>query len=433
MIPGTRLHGARAVSLAYIWLLVAVMVNQGLHSVGLPAVTTSTATPYDPLGTAAVAVLGISSVAVLLWVPSRTAIPDAVWWLALAASGIFLAAYLSALLGGYGSSPSTLVGGAASAAVLIGGSTLSSRDLRRLLIWGGGVFAWGSLLIGVLTVGGLSGVTGVDSGERYSDWLRVLGVPVSAPEFGVLVGLGSGRQALAGTMAMLLLMQCVVLATDSPGATIREWLIGPVGSAAALAWTFSRTGFLALLIAVAIQALPWRRWSGRPLVTLTFVGLVLISILPLAALSNYRAGNPSGTWEWRLELWHQSLESLSTSWIFGLSAATPPPLGALHAHNLILEVLTVGGVLALIAYAYFLWRATDVAVTALPSCRAALAALSIFVVLGQTEMPLSFRAPGITQRWFILLVVLSATAALLASSRHAASTMEPESTTGDPR
>ncbi len=433
MIPGTGLHGARAVSLAYVWLLVAMMVNQGLHFVGLPAVTTSTATPYDPLGTAAVAVLGISSVAVLLLVPTRTAIPDTAWWLALATTGIFLAAYLSALLGGYGSSQSTLVGGAASAAVLIGGSALSSTDLRRLLIWGGGVFAWGSLLIGALTVGELAGVTGVDLGERYSDWLRVLGVPITAPEFGVLVGLGNGRQALAGTLAMLLLTQWVVLATDSPGAKIREWLIGPLGSATALAWTFSRTGLLALLIAVAIQALPWRRWSRRPPVNLTFVGLVLISILPLAALVNYQAGNPSGTWEWRLELWHQSLESLSTSWIFGLSALTPPPLGALHAHNLILEVLTVGGVLALIAYGYFLWRATDVAVTAVASCRAALAALSIFVVLGQTEMPLSFRAPGITQRWFILLLVLSATAASLSGSRHAAYTRERVSTTGDSR
>lgn len=419
MTPGRQREGVRAVSLAFIGWCIALMVNQGAHAAGLPAFTTSTATPYDPLGAAAFTFIGIPSIAAITLIARRAPIPQATWLLALATSGVFLAVYISTLLGGHGSSSSALLGALASAAALISGSVLPSGDLRKLLVWAGGIFAWGSLMVGMLTISGVNGVAGVDLGARYSEWLRFVGLPVSTPELGVLTGLGGGRQALAGTMAMLLITQLTVLKTSVPPAKLHEWLVGPLGSALALAWTFSRTGLIALLLAAAITVLPWRRWSGRPPVVLTFLGLVALSLIPLAALSTYQPGAPSGTWEWRLELWHRTLESLRTAWVFGDSPATPPPLGALHTHNLVLEVLVVGGVLALMAYGFFLWTATDLSVrSAVGQSRAALAALTVFVVLGQTEMPLAFRSPGLTQRWLLLLLVLSAAAASIARSRN---------------
>lgn len=408
-------------ALAYVLLIIWIVINEGLHAVGLPSVVLPKGTQFHPLGYQGLRLAAFAAIALLLILPRLTHVPGQVWRLVAGASLMFGSLVLSGLLLGFGFTEFAAHLALTTAALVVAGACLTAAQLRWMLFWIGGLFAWGSVIAGVVETIGVLNLSAIDHGERYGRWLEALGLPVDDVRIGALGGLAGGRPALAGTLGMLLILQILVMKQERLGFRHYYWILGPLGCTVGLAWTISRNSLLAVPIGVGLVLVPWARIPTKRARAASFVVLIALPVVPLLALLAYNAGEPSGTWQWRLELWSQMLSQLRSSPMFGLGISTPLPLGAFHLHNLLMELLVLGGILSVVVYCVFLWIANDIAVrSAQRMAPTAMGALAVFVALGMAEMPIAFRSPVFTQRWIILLLALAAAASALA--RHTSTT-----------
>lgn len=396
----------RYLALGLISLTLLLVINQGLYLVEMPALSGSSGTPFDPWGYPALLRVSVLSGAIALVLVLTTSQVAKSLPLAASVFGVFAAVAIGSAISAGGPLRTPLLWGIYSVGLLASGVALGPNFLRKLALWVGGIWCWASVLVGLLSAGGLLPARALDSGERYGQWLSRITGQSSTFEVSALLGLGSGRQILGAAAALLLVIQLIVLMSPDFEARLHLWL-APLGALTALVWSMSRTGLLAAALGLVFAFLPWQRMSASRARKVLALVLVFLVTVPLFALFGYTAGNPQGTWQWRLEVWHDILLRLRELPAFGIQGALTNTAG--HAHNLLMEVASLAGLVGVAGLIYFVWKSSEVAVAAARNgCPVVLGGLVTFFVVGQTEMPINFRGTAFTATWPILILLLAA-------------------------
>ena len=404
------------------WILIVgtllLVANQGLFSAGLPAWTVPLHAAHDPLGPI---FLGCLALIATMWISYLTISgrsPQDAQVAGLCVLALFAAVSLSGLVHG-ASANQWIIGvswGLLSWAFLLSAVILGSKSLAKVAIIGGGLYCWTSIVIGLLSVTGVVAGSAVETGDQFREWLDLLQWPGTAPAAVALGGLGGNRQVLGATAAMILIIQVLILKRRGLPLLSLGWLVGPAGSLIALCWSMSRTGYVTALAVTLLLLIPWRSFAARLRRTSLFALFVFLPIAPLLTLIWTRPVRASGTWEWRLDLWISLLQRSQEFLLFGWSPAVPLPVGATHAHNLLLETAVVGGMAGLLAAGAWMWQASGVASRAIAAGSLELTGVLLaFLIAGQTEMPINYRTAVFLPHWFIVLLVLGGTIAAFPS------------------
>ena len=258
-------------------------------------------------------------------------------------------------------------------------------------------------LIGVL---GLPGIDTLEADARYASWL---GLGFLDGNLRVLSGL-PGRQILGATLALIVVAQLsLLIRSKGEPPSAREMAVGPGLCGFALLWTMSRTGVFGLVAGIVAIALPWHRLSYLTR-RIAVVGLfALLAIAPLLGVATYQEGHRS-TYQWRLQVWLELLQDPLFLAPFGRGPQEALVLGATHAHNLVMEVLALGGIAGLALFCLFAWVLGGLAARATPlPGKLLLGCFIAFAAIAATEMPLGLRSPSISSEFFILAVAAGAT------------------------
>lgn len=403
---------ARGLGLFTVLVGLLVCVNQGLFAAGLPAFSGPGRTAYNAWGQGMTLPLTIYALVVVVVLHVRASLPASVWPVAGAVFVLFASCGATGTILGLGVG-SAFFWAVVSVAYLLSAVVVGPVWLGPIVIWGGGAFAWLNVAVGLMaSTTGLNRADILNADSRYGGWMSSLGWPSQSPGVEALIGIGNGRQVLGVTCAIMIVAQIILLRSMRPRRAL-PWLVGPLGTGIALAWSMSRTGLVAALIGLAAAYLPWQRISRNIAQVGLFAGSLFLLLLPLGSVFGYQAGSPRGTWQWRLEVWHGTLESLSRSPVIGIGSATPLPMGATHSHNVFLEVWALGGVLGVLALVTLLWLASKTAVAAARTGQRALVGiLVVYITASQTEMPINLRDNVLLPQWLLLLLVLGTTLAL---------------------
>lgn len=395
------------IAAAYLLLLVVLFVNQSLYQTGLPSFSASTLTAYEPWGLQWLDRFALMSSFVLVYLLLRGGMSRPSQILAWFTFSFFFVPSISNLvLNGVLHRPS-LSWGIILATTAAAATLLPSRVVGRAVIMGGGFWGYANLMVGLLVATGLSSMPILDPDPRYSTWLQVLGASDSS-SWGALGGLGADRQMLGATLALFLVVQVRVLTAKLHYFNVWTEILFVIGVSLALLWTLSRTSLIAVVVGLVVAHLPWRRMGAARATSLLATGLSLLAVVPLTGLFISAPGG-AGTWQWRVDLWSQLFQRPLFLSPFGLGPTQVLPLGATHSHNAVVEITFMAGLLGLLVAGLYLVFVTYVAV----SCSSrdssiAVAVVTTFVMLGQTEMPLNFRSASLTSQAIFALIILGA-------------------------
>lgn len=422
----------RAFSGVFLTIQGALLINQGLFTVGLPALSIKAAIPGFPFGVSTgLIVMGYVSVAYLLLAATSSDLGTPVKLVSGGSLGLTLPGLFSSLVHSDGNASREFALAVISLAIVIASALAGIDFLVKLLFIGGGVWGWVSVGLGVATTAGALNVAAleVDTSGRYGEWLAIF-LPAGVEQVGALTGLAVGRQPLGAAAAVILILQIGVLVlrrqrhTRNP----RWFVVSTVGVAACLAWSLSRTGIIAAILGVIVLWSARFLRSGRAFRVATAGATVAVLLMPLVALFFVRLdGIPTTTFEWRLALWEGILSSPASFSYFGAGPSATFPLGAGHAHNLFLEMIGTGGLVGLLGFATAVICVAAAISRMEPPIRGlALAAWLTFVACGQFEVPYTPRSFAIPAVWFVILSALGG----LASFRLERDTplMPPKST-----
>ncbi len=146
---------------------------------------------------------------------------------------------------------------------------------------------------------------------------------------------------------------CIFLAGASPGALPRPYWLAPIGLFVyALTLTYSRGGFLALL--VGMLSLFYARFGLRKAALLVVPALPVMFVLFGARQTSISAGEESA--QERLQIWVAGFTMLREAPLFGVGQGVYPERAGLVAHNSFIhaygELGLLGGSLFLGAFAY---------------------------------------------------------------------------------
>jgi hypothetical protein len=288
---------------------------------------------------------------------------------------------------------------------------ISARFLVLTWFLAGGLWAWSSILLALLVAVGLVDLQlwESDSEGRYASWLSVLGI--RAPDgLPALVGLATHRQTLGPGLAILLIAQLVVLVGGRVQAgweRLGAWT-AVLGGVLALIMSMSRTGLIAFLVGLGCAFIVRVR-STRSVVAMTAL-CTLVVAAPLVGLG--LTNTSPGTWAWRLELWRQALAQPGVFAPFGPSAIDPPALGAAHAHNLLVELLTLAGLLGVLSLVLFFACSWAVVAGASPlRASAASGVIAATALIGQFEVPVTGRVTDLGLLYPLSVAVIAFAAA----------------------
>lgn len=174
--------------------------------------------------------------------------------------------------------------------------------------------------------------------------------------------------------------------------------VGVASALLVLVLTGSRTAMLTVAVG-ALFALVWRyrRRPGQPVV----LGPALLTVAAVGVVVPLTAG--SGAFTGRGRIWERSIASWSETPVFGsgpgfysrAALTADMPNAAFHAHNMFVQFLTIGGLVAAVAFLTLMWHLIASASRWGKARELALAAWPImFLVNGWLEMPTDFFAPG---------------------------------------
>ncbi len=410
---------SRAFARAFLILLTLVVVNEGLFAVGLPAFTSSDQFGKYPFGTGALYVLSwVAVIATLLAARARVLHRDVMLTIG-AVVALLGPALLS--LGIHGDSGQTRA--LALIVTSVGVIAAAAGSGRSFLAWlamvGGAVIGWGSVLVGFLTLFGWAGASALeqDSSGRFVAWLGPFSGLIDPSRFGALIGVAPSRQTLGPAMAMLLIVQVVLISRWAPTRGVRLLWLAPAGCGLALLWSMSRTGVLGVVVGLLVAFMPLRRFRGSTGIALVSGITLLLWIVPFVTAFTYSStARPTDTISWRRALWAKYLDDPAFFSTFGIGADAPPPLGAGHGHNLLVESMANGGQLGLVGLVVFVITCATVMLRALPLERSlALGVWAAFAVAGTMELPVTARHFSMALIW---LIVLCAVAAAAGSARE---------------
>lgn len=389
----------------YLLAVAVLLINQGLYQARLPALESATHTEFEPWGMPGLAHFAILSAPVLLFFVSCGEMSGASLTLAALTGAVFVPPSLSSLLAGGSVHPPSLCWAVVLATTAAAATLVPTRSARRLMFIGGGVWGYANLFVGLVGMLGLVSGPILDPDPRYAQWLHALGVPQWVA-VGALGGIGSGRQPMACTLALLLALQVRMLGRGRAPVSVRTQVACVAGTTIPLLWSLSRTAIVAVAVGLLMAQIPWQRLRIAWATLVLTVGLAILAVLPLAGLLTFAGGSP-GTWQWRLDIWSQLFHQPLFLGPFGLGPDHVIPLGASHTHNSVIEIVTISGTFGLLVAALMLVYLCHVALCVRPSDdAAAIAVLATFVMVGQTEMPLNFRSATFTAQVIVLIVVL---------------------------
>lgn len=416
---------ARVWSYAFVVLAFFLLVNAGAVNAGLPGyrASSSVAAGYSPLGTAGLLGLAFAGTAVLV---IRVTQRRMARWEMLATVAIALltgpAIVSSQMHDGWQFRPFGQFLAAVSTVAV--GSELSPYVWRRLVMLAGSIWAWASIVVGLLALFGVvsSGALTRDESGRYEYWAGFLGLHIQPETITSLAGLSPHRQTLGAAMAMVVLVQMRSLVTRvrrRETASTALWL-GLLGTTAALLWTLSRTSLIALAAGLVVTAIPLERFNRNWLWPAFVGGVILVATAPLWPLlwTNPEALT-SGTYKWRLMLWQAYASEPTFDSATGRGPLHLPPLGAGHAHNLLMEVLTGTGLIGVLGALGFVVLSVLVALSACAQdSRISIGLLVVFAVIGMFEIPASVRDYELSAPILILCLALGAAAAAIRDPVH---------------
>ncbi len=416
---GTSQRGGRArwpqrISRVFLLFLVLILVNEGAFVAGLPAFQGAGQFGKYPFGGGALILSAWLAAAVILLALLERQQTRQTWLVVAAVIALLAPGVLSLTLHGASGQGRALALIVTSVGVVVAGASSGPGFLARLAFVGGGLIAWGSLVVGFLTVAGVGGLSAleIDSSDRYRLWLGPLSMMLEPGRFGALEGLAPTRQTLGPAMAMLLVVQVSVL-MRSPGVRSRGVAyLAPIGCALALMWSMSRTGLVGAMAGLLLTSVP-RGWLRRTAAIAVIAGTsLLVWFIPFATSWTYPVGTrPTDTWNWRRAMWAEYVQDDDFFSMFGIGSDVPPPLGAGHAHNLFVESVVNGGQVGLLGLFFFVIACASVIVAAAPVAgRAALGVWGTFVVVAAMELPITVRHYSIGLGWFIVLLTLAAAA-----------------------
>lgn len=238
----------------------------------------------------------------------------------------------------------------ASTAVAVSGALIPFDLMKRLMFGLGWFFGWGSVLAGLgdLVFGWPTVLIG---DPRYERWLSVVGI--NASDLSSLNGVTPGRVYVGLTCAVLL----VFAVRAMPGRW--TWIMS-AGLVIATAWSFSRTGVVAMVVGLLVTLIPFERYRAFGW---TLAGLFAVILLPVS-ISAWLRTTPitDGTTVWRFDLWQDYLANPQVWMPFGAGPKPSSVNYADHAHQQFLEALAVGGWLGLAGVVAFVVMAAWVGV-----------------------------------------------------------------------
>lgn len=400
----------RLLSQAFLLVLVLLLVNEAAYVVGLPAWRNSHMYGKYPLGTDGLIISSWIALGVCLLVFVARQWQRGITLLFLGVIALLGPGVLSLTLHGgpgAGRSMALLV---TSLGVVVAAAVAGVRFLGWLAFLAGGLIAWCSLFLGVsaLTFWDSLRTLEPDTSGRYRSWLGPLTGLLETDRFGALVGVAPTRQTLGPVMAALLVVQVVLIARLQIHRG-RAWvLLAPLACTLALLWSMSRTGILSAAVGLGVAFLPWNRLRPAHAVGLLW-GLTLLTWAApfLSAVAVDHSTKPQDTFAWRQSLWAAYLRDDGFFSVLGIGAQTPPPMGAGHAHNLLVESVANGGQMGFLGLAAFVLSAVYVALRARPTVQSvAVGVWAVLLVGGALELPVTVRQLSLSMLWFVALCTL---------------------------
>ncbi len=427
---------SRAVGVTYLVLCLATVMRSAYRYHGLPLslVSSESASVWPAGATGGLKLTSLLTI-LLLGCALATRALTRLQWAFTGVVAVWLLAPSFSLLVVSGTFDKRLLAFAATGAgIAVAAALAGARITRWTLFWSGSVWALASLILGLTAAlsGGRLVRTSLESdpGDRYTRWLRALGLDLGEGSVQALLGLSLHRQLLGMLLAMFLVLQ--VRHLMSVGANPRVLtllvLLGPLSTGLALLWSMSRTSIVAAIVGLAASVLPIQRLPARRAIPLVSLAVVLIVTTP-ALLRGWIASSGDGTLAWRGALWDQLLD-LPGFWSpLGLGPRASFPNGASHAHNQALEAISMGGWLGLVALVVLVVISAFVAVHAAQldrratfACLMTAAVISQFEILTPTSLSWQMN-PGLV----VLVGVVASSAGLVRSARPAIQDQAPTS------
>ena len=405
---------ARILPQAFLIGMVLLFINEGAFIAGLPAWQSAASFGKYPIGATGLIIsswvaAAVCGLALLVRSPQPRVLQLCLAVIALLGPGV-----LSLSLHGGTGVAKSLALLVTSVGVVVSASLAGPRFVGGLAFVAGGLVAWISLILGFVSLAGAGSLKAleVDTSGRYGRWLGPLSGILDVDRLGALIGIAGGRQTLGPVMATLLVVHVVLILRLRLHHRRRWVLLVPLGSALGLLWSMSRTGMVAAVGGIFLALLPWNRlreaWAVAVLAGLT---LLTWGLPVLSSVSSNGSPGSEGTFAWRRSLWGAYLEDDSFFSTVGIGAQAPPPIGAGHAHNLLVESVANGGQLGLLGLVVFVFVAVYVSVQARsPLQSVAVGVWGVFMVAGTLEMPVTVRLISFSMLWFMVLCALGVAA-----------------------
>ena len=264
------------------------------------------------------------------------------------------------------------------------------------------VVGWASLIIGVFAW------SGADLPAFYALGKDTLGVPQLSGIFGHPNTLGT----IAG-LALVFQIQAIaaVWRRLSPLLIVPAIILGPTATVILLLWSQSRSGLFGAAVGVIIIAVPA---LGRKPVLWAWLamGSVFVTSLVPWALSVADVSGFNGRWVAWQAAWHEFWEAPIVGYgpdLFDKAYWAANPVSSfkpLHAHNELLEVIGVNGLLGLVVGLYLLVLVVTISVQArLVDNRWAMATVSVIITVSSMEVVLGV---GSVAESYLAVVLLAA-------------------------
>jgi hypothetical protein len=333
--------------------------------------------------------------------------------------------------------PRYLAIGATTGGVALASTLAGAHLVRWILFTVGSLWVGASVLLGLIASSTssrvLPGALDLDPSDRYTQWVRGLGLDVPAGSIQALVGLSQHRNLLGMLVAVVLVLQLrhvlsLGIRSISRYALLGLLAIGPGLSAIALLWTMSRTAILAAIAGVLASLIPIERVRDNRWLLAVGLGIVLLASAPLLMRDALDAVLAGGNLEWRVDVWQQFLAEPGIMSPLGLGPEVLSPKLAAHAHSQVLESLVVGGwvgvsllVALTVVGAAAAARAAEFDSRAAFACIVTIAIVSQFEVLATPRRMLGLNPAAI----IAIAVVVSAAGLVTARDRGQPATTAP--------
>ncbi len=263
------------------------------------------------------------------------------------------------------------------------------------------VLGLGSLVIGVFAW------SGADIPAFYALGKDTLGVPQLSGIFGHPNTLGT----IAG-LALVFQVQTIaaIWRRLSAWLIVPAVILGPTATVSLLLWSQSRSGLFGAAVGVAIIAIPALGRKPALWAWLAMAAVVAVSLLPWA-LSVVDLSGFNGRWVAWQAAWHEFWEAPFVGYgpdLFNEAYWAANPVSSfqpLHAHNQLLEVVGINGLVGLVVGGYLLGLAIAISVQArLWDNRWAMGAIAVVVTVASMEVVLGV---GSVAESYLTVVVLA--------------------------